>query len=518
MDELTVDSGFSQFGEQEYESVFTENCFNNRPQIQALWEQVCAHNLMQRVVEFYPKSLEAAGFSIAYGESDPDDRAVIESAIDRRHLLSMLRNAHVFANVAGTCDQFLIDYQDDGDIDLPPKEENIGELGKPRIIEAMGQYACGSREISIYSGLPFIPPYVPQLSDRPYSLAQGVSAAHKLYLESVEELARAQRKPYITSIREKNVGQSRRKAEGLAMGWLEKRIKAFKRLRSLGVFFGDLDNAEINIIPIPMAELVNQHNEIRRHLCSVSGVPESSLFGFNSGSESLNRDERDRILVAENCKKEFDKWAKPIERYVHAIIHWLFNSGEISEVPSFTISHGDYFPMSPKEAAEMRHRQAEDDRIYVETGVLAPETIAASRFGAQWKWGTDIEGDAETWAQERDRVYARYHANVNMTHSEMQKWAEDPRSNYASLSREPITRNLRLLGKPKDEWTPADVRGANRTISFNSRMRGTLRDRTKGMGTEVRGSGLSKVTISLLNWAWNPYKAEGRSIPTGEKR
>jgi hypothetical protein len=101
-----------------------------------------------------------------------------------------------------------------------------------------------------------------------------------------------------------------------------------------------------------------------------------------------------------------------------------------------------------------------------------------------------------------NEVYKKYHDTVNMSYSALKKWSENSCSRAASLSRAPINRNLNLLSKKKEEWTMADVRSANRTISFVSRMRGAEQ------GEPVNGPDdqkcPSKRDISLKNWAYSP--------------
>lgn len=99
---------------------------------------------------------------------------------------------------------------------------------------------------------------------------------------------------------------------------------------------------------------------------------------------------------------------------------------------------------------------------------------------------------------ELDQVFKEYHRNVNMTCSELKRWAQNPCSKKASVSRAPIRRNIRLLCKPKKDWTAADVKDAKRTIAFNKRMKGVSR------GAPASKSCPSKRDISLKNWAWNP--------------
>ena len=102
-------------------------------------------------------------------------------------------------------------------------------------------------------------------------------------------------------------------------------------------------------------------------------------------------------------------------------------------------------------------------------------------------------------------VYKKYHATVNMSASELESWSRNPCSRGASLSRSPITRNLRILRTSRDKWTAATARAANRTISFVSRMKGA----EQGKPVKVDGKTCpSKRDISLKNWAYNPNKGK----------
>jgi hypothetical protein len=99
-----------------------------------------------------------------------------------------------------------------------------------------------------------------------------------------------------------------------------------------------------------------------------------------------------------------------------------------------------------------------------------------------------------------DEVYSKYHNTVNMSYSELKAWSETDCSKLASLDRSPITRNLNLLSKKKSEWGANEVKSANRTISFVSRMK------NMEQGEPVSKTCPSKRDISLKNWAYNPNK------------
>lgn len=99
-----------------------------------------------------------------------------------------------------------------------------------------------------------------------------------------------------------------------------------------------------------------------------------------------------------------------------------------------------------------------------------------------------------------DEVYSKYHDLVNMSYSELKAWSETECSKKASLDRGPINRNLNLLSKKKSEWGADEVKSANRTISFISRMK------NMEQGDPVSKDCPSKRDISLKNWAYNPNK------------
>ena len=99
-----------------------------------------------------------------------------------------------------------------------------------------------------------------------------------------------------------------------------------------------------------------------------------------------------------------------------------------------------------------------------------------------------------------NEVYAKYHDVVNMSYSELEAWSKTDCSKLASLDRSPIIRNLNLLSKKKSEWGATEVKSANKTISFVSRMK------NMEQGQPVSDKCPSKRDISLKNWAYNPKK------------
>ena len=125
--------------------------------------------------------------------------------------------------------------------------------------------------------------------------------------------------------------------------------------------------------------------------------------------------------------------------------------------------------------------------------------------------GGGVESDDSTLhfkasQEDIDKRYKEYHATVNMSASELEAWSKTECSKLASLSRSPITRNLKLLRTKKADWGQSEYKSAGRTISFVSRMRGSER------GKPVREGCPSKRDISLKNWAYNPNKSKNMEL------
>jgi len=99
-----------------------------------------------------------------------------------------------------------------------------------------------------------------------------------------------------------------------------------------------------------------------------------------------------------------------------------------------------------------------------------------------------------------EKIYKKYKNAVNMNYTELKIWSKNPESRKASLSREPIRRNLRLLKKNKSDWTLNDVKDANKTISYLARAKKIKR--AKGIPKDK----LTRNEIAMRNWAYNNYK------------
>lgn len=97
----------------------------------------------------------------------------------------------------------------------------------------------------------------------------------------------------------------------------------------------------------------------------------------------------------------------------------------------------------------------------------------------------------------REEIYNKYHESVNMSYSELLAWSKTPCSKKASLSRDPIKRNLHLLKTPKSKWGNKEFTWANKTISYLARAKKIKSN------NYVPGCNMTKNEIALKNWAYD---------------
>ena len=103
---------------------------------------------------------------------------------------------------------------------------------------------------------------------------------------------------------------------------------------------------------------------------------------------------------------------------------------------------------------------------------------------------------AKTFEERRDEVFKEYKDTINMSYSELLEWSKNPKSKLASVNRDPINRNLKLLAKKKEDWTENDLTEAKKVIAYKARAitegKGVVTEETKPFGRNE---------IALRNWA-----------------
>lgn len=115
---------------------------------------------------------------------------------------------------------------------------------------------------------------------------------------------------------------------------------------------------------------------------------------------------------------------------------------------------------------------------------------------------SEVKSVKNAFSQEEiDETYTEYKKSVNMSYSELKRWSENKCSRKASLGRDAINRNLKLLSKKKADWTSNDATEARKAIAYIARA--IKQPQGKDVSEECP---YSKNYIALKNWAYDRNK------------
>lgn len=115
---------------------------------------------------------------------------------------------------------------------------------------------------------------------------------------------------------------------------------------------------------------------------------------------------------------------------------------------------------------------------------------------------SEVKSAKNAFSQEEiDETYTEYKKSVNMSYSELKRWSENKCSRKASLGRDAINRNLKLLSKKKADWTSNDATEARKAIAYIARA--IKQPQGKDVSKECP---YSKNYIALKNWAYDRNK------------
>jgi phage-related protein (TIGR01555 family) len=163
----------------------------------------------------------------------------------------------------------------------------------------------------------------------------------------------------------------------------------------------DADREEFEYIERSFSGIPDILDKDIHYLCGASGYPATVLFGMapaglNATGESDTRSYYDVIRAEQE-----DKY-KPI---VETVIQYIAKAEGIDNPELWGIEWPSLWQMSPQEDADHKHKVAEADKIYIDTGVVLPEEVAISRFGGESYSAEAPQIDAESRQQmlEMDR-------------------------------------------------------------------------------------------------------------------
>jgi len=116
-------------------------------------------------------------------------------------------------------------------------------------------------------------------------------------------------------------------------------------------------------------------------LSTVTEIPMTLLFGqspkgFNAKDDGSLRKWYDKV-----AQDQEDELRPNLERLVYLSMISKEGPTSGSEIKDWSITFNPLWQPTEQEIVDMRNKQAETDKIYIDSGVLFPEEVATSRFG-----------------------------------------------------------------------------------------------------------------------------------------
>lgn len=171
-----------------------------------------------------------------------------------------------------------------------------------------------------------------------------------------------------------------------------KRDAIIERLTNLNVALSVANMAtidgseELSRLAVPTTGLPELLGKMGEQVAAAAQVPVTVLFGQTpSGMNATGATEMrlyyDRVAASQVSL------LKPILNIIYSI---LFKELKL-EVPEFNIEFNPLWQMTELEQADLRVKMAQADVAYVQAGVLSPEEVVQSRFGAEFSLNTQVD-------------------------------------------------------------------------------------------------------------------------------
>jgi len=129
-------------------------------------------------------------------------------------------------------------------------------------------------------------------------------------------------------------------------------------------------------------------------LCAITGIPQVLLFGEQSkglGGESAGSI---RLYYDDILSRQEDELRSPLERLCYLV--QISSEGELhgTEIEGWNLCFNPLWQPTESEIVKTRAEQAKTDEVYINTGVLTPSEVKASRFGGEsYSLDTDIDDE-----------------------------------------------------------------------------------------------------------------------------
>lgn len=161
-----------------------------------------------------------------------------------------------------------------------------------------------------------------------------------------------------------------------------------------------LDNDEtFEVVAQQLNGVADTFVKIQETVSAMTGVPSNILMGMSVKGLNANGDAELRVYYDKIKSDQEEKLQPQLQRLTDYIS--MAKDCDVEQEDEYSICFNSLWQETESEKVEMRNKQAETDKIYVELGVVDPNEIRQSRFGDKtYSIETIVEGDAPILPEE----------------------------------------------------------------------------------------------------------------------
>lgn len=148
----------------------------------------------------------------------------------------------------------------------------------------------------------------------------------------------------------------------------------------------------------PVAGLPELLERFEHRLAAAADMPVALLMGTSPSGLNANGDADIRFWYDHIKTAQHEDLCPRLERFFKVLMHSVDGPTKGVEPDDWCIEFHPLWQLTEKEKADLRKTQSDTDVAYINSGVLTPEEVAASRFGGavySTETNIDVEGRAQ---------------------------------------------------------------------------------------------------------------------------
>ena len=233
------------------------------------------------------------------------------------------------------------------------------------------------------------------------SILQSLHEAFEDYGLALQALFRSLLKANIDVLKIKNLMQLLTSKDGQKQ--LDARAQIFDLAKSVSTTLL-LDNDEsFESVSQVLTGAADIFAKLQETLAGMTGVPSTILFGTSAKGLQADGSGEMRIYYDKIKSDQEEHLLSQLEKLVGLISY--AQDSKLSQDVDYSIEFNSLWQNNDEEKVKMRAEQAKTDEIYINTGVVDPNEIRASRFGnGKYSIETVVEGDAPELTEATDQT------------------------------------------------------------------------------------------------------------------